>query len=137
MVPAFTIAFGCILVMAALPVVCAGIAKSGKFGVRRSEGGYDNHDPRRWLEQQGAWRARANNAQANTFEALPFFFAAVIVAHLMQAPQARVDALAIAFVLLRLAYIGAYLADKANLRSLVWVAAWAVNAAILLAGIWR
>lgn len=137
MISAFTIAFGCILVMAALPIVCAGIAKSGKFGMRRSEGGYDNHDPRRWLEQQSAWRARANNAQANTFEALPFFFAAVIVAHLMQAPQARVDALAVAFVLLRIAYVGAYLADKANLRSLVWVAAWAVNAAILLAGIWR
>lgn len=137
MISAFTIAFGCILVMAALPIVCAGIAKSGKFGMRRSEGGYDNHDPRRWLEQQSAWRARANNAQANTFEALPFFFAAVIVAHLMQAPQARVDALAVAFVLLRIAYVGAYLADKANLRSLVWMAAWAVNAAILLAGIWR
>ena len=137
MVPAFTIAFGCILIMAALPVVCAGIAKSGKFSARRSEGGYDNHDPRRWLEQQTAWRARANNAQANTFEALPFFFAAVIVAHLLQVPQAWVDALAIAFVILRVAYVAAYLADKPNLRSLVWVAAWAVNAAILLAGIWR
>lgn len=135
MVSTFTIAFGCILFMAALPIVCAGIAKSGKFGVRRSEGGYDNSDPRRWLEQQSAWRARANNAQANTFEALPFFFAAVIVAHLMQAPQGWVDMLAVAFVLLRVAYVAAYLSDKANLRSLVWVAAWAVNAAILLAGI--
>lgn len=137
MVPTFTIAFGCMLFMAALPIVCAGIAKSGKFGVRRSEGGYDNHDPRRWLEQQSAWRARANNAQANTFEALPFFFAAVIVAHLMQAPQGWVDLLAVAFVVLRVAYVAAYLADKANFRSLVWVAAWAVNAALLLSGIAR
>lgn len=137
MVPAFTIAFGCILFMAALPIVCAGIAKSGKFGVRRSEGGYDNHDPRRWLEQQSAWRARANNAQANTFEALPFFFAAVITAHLMQAPQGWVDGLAVAFVVLRLAYVAAYLADRAIIRSLVWVGAWAVNAALLLSGIAR
>ena len=137
MVPTFTIAFGCMLFMAALPIVCAGIAKSGKFGVRRSEGGYDNHDPRRWLEQQSAWRARANNAQANTFEALPFFFAAVIVAHLMQAPQDWVDLLAVAFVVLRVAYVAAYLADKANLRSLVWAAAWAVCAALLLSGIAR
>ncbi len=137
MVSGFTIAFGCILVMAALPIVCAGIAKSGKFGVRRSEGGYDNHDPRRWLEQQSAWRARANNAQANTFEALPFFFAAVIVAHLLQAPQLWVDALAVAFVLLRMAYVAAYVADKANLRSLVWALAWALNAALLLIGIAR
>lgn len=137
MVPVFTIAFGCILVMAALPIVCAGIAKSGKFGVRRSEGGYDNDDPRRWLEKQSDWRARANSAQANTFEALPFFFAAVIVAHLMQATQGWVDALAVAFVVLRIVYVVLYLKNKANLRSLVWVMAWVVNAALLLIGIAR
>ncbi len=137
MATGFTIALGCILVMAALPIVCAGIAKSGKFSVHRSEGGYDNHDPRRWLEQQSDWRARANNAQANTFEALPFFFAAVIVAHLLQAPQLWVDALAVAFVLLRIVYVGAYVADKANLRSLVWVLAWGLNATLLLIGITR
>ena len=41
--------------------------------------------PRRWLEQQQGFRARANAAQANGFEAFPFFAAAVIVAHLTQA----------------------------------------------------
>jgi uncharacterized MAPEG superfamily protein len=74
----FTIAYWCVLVAALLPMVCAGIAKSGMASTPRREGGYDNNNPRAWLARQTDWRARANAAQANTFEALPFFFAAVI-----------------------------------------------------------
>lgn len=130
----FTIAYWCILVMALLPVVCAGIAKSGMMRTPPGEGGYDNADPRSWLLRQTEWRARANNAQANTFEALPFFFAAVIIAHQLQASQGLVDVLAVAFVALRLAYVAAYVANKANLRSVVWVLALLANVAILFAG---
>lgn len=134
MLPNFTIAYWCILVMALLPVVCAGIAKSGMMRTPPGEGGYDNADPRSWLLRQTEWRARANNAQANTFEALPFFFAAVIIAHQLQASQGLVDVLAVAFVALRLAYVAAYVANKANLRSVVWVLALLANVAILFAG---
>jgi len=134
MLPNFTIAYWCVLVMALLPVVCAGIAKSGMMRTPPGEGGYDNADPRSWLMRQTAWRARANNAQANTFEALPFFFAAVIIAHQLQASQGYVDLLAVAFVVLRLAYVAAYLADKANLRSSVWMLALLANVALLFAG---
>jgi uncharacterized MAPEG superfamily protein len=130
----FTIAYWCVLVMALLPVVCAGIAKSGMMRTPPGEGGYDNADPRSWLQRQTAWRARANNAQANTFEALPFFFAAVIIAHQLQASQGYVDLLAVAFVVLRLAYVAAYVADKANLRSIVWMLALLANVALLFAG---
>jgi uncharacterized MAPEG superfamily protein len=134
MLPNFTIAYWCVLVMALLPVVCAGIAKSGMMRTPPGEGGYDNADPRNWLQRQTDWRARANNAQANTFEALPFFFAAVIMAHQLQASQGRVDVLAVAFVALRLAYVAAYVANKANLRSVIWMLALLVNVAILFAG---
>ena len=89
MTTGFTISFACVLVMALLPVVCAGLAKSGMMGKPRKDGGYDNDNPRQWLSNQTDWRARANNAQANTFEALPFFFAAVIIAHQLQASQGR------------------------------------------------
>lgn len=130
----FTLAHGCMLVAALLPIVCAGVAKSGMMSKPRREGGYDNHDPRAWLARQSHWRARANAAQANSFEALPFFFAAVIVALQVQAPSGALDLLALAFVLLRVAYIYLYVADRAALRSLVWVAAFAVNIAILLLG---
>jgi uncharacterized MAPEG superfamily protein len=134
MLPSFTVAYWCVLVMALMPVVCAGIAKSGKMGTPRREGGYDNDNPRNWLSLQTDWRARANNAQANTFEALPFFFAAVIIAHQLQAPQWRIDLLALAFVVLRAAYVAAYVKNMANLRSAVWVIALLVNVGLLFAG---
>ena len=134
MLPSFTVAYWCVLVMALMPVVCAGMAKSGKMGTPRREGGYDNDNPRNWLSLQTDWRARANNAQANTFEALPFFFAAVIIAHQLQAPQWRIDLLALAFVALRVAYVAAYVRNMASLRSAVWVIALLVNVGLLFAG---
>ena len=130
----FAIAYWCVLVAAILPVVCAGIAKSGMFRISPKKGGYDNNDPRAWLARQTDWRARANAAQANTFEALPFFFAAVIIAHQLQARQAVVDILAFMFVVLRIAYIMMYVADMAKTRSAVWVSAFLVNIWILLSG---
>ena len=75
------------------------------LGVCRREGGYDNNNPRAWLSRQTDWRARANHAQANTFEALPFFFAAVIIAHQLQAFQIWLDVFAFMFVVRRIAYI--------------------------------
>lgn len=130
----FTVAHWCILFAALLPIVCAGIAKSGMMNRPRSEGGYDNHDPRAWLARQGDWRARANAAQANSFEALPFFFAAVIVAHQLQAVQLSLDLLAVGFVLLRVAYIHFYVTDRAGLRSLAWALAFLLNVVILFLG---
>lgn len=132
----FSLAHWCVLVAALLPIVCAGIAKSGAFGKPRRDGGYDNSNPRAWLAEQAGWRARANAAQANSFEALPFFIGAVVIAQQLSAPQGRIDALALAFLGLRLAYIGSYVGGWASARSLLWVLALAVNIAILLLG-WR
>ena len=132
--PGFTIAYWCVLVAAVLPVVCAGIAKYGMFRTSRREGGYDNDNPRAWLARQTDWRARANAAQANTFEALPFFFAAVIIAHQLQASQVRLDILALLFIALRVAYVIMYVANLATARSIVWALALAVNIAILFSG---
>jgi uncharacterized MAPEG superfamily protein len=120
--------------MAILPIVCAGIAKYGMFSKSRGDGGYDNHNPRVWLANQTTWRARANAAQANTFEALPFFFAAVIIAHQLQARQTVVDILAFIFVVLRMAYVLVYAADMAKTRSAIWFAALMINVWILLTG---
>jgi uncharacterized MAPEG superfamily protein len=130
----FTIAYWCVLVMALLPIVCAGLSKSSGFGKRRRDGGYDNADPRAWLTKQDGFSARANAAQANTFEALPFFFAAVIIAHQLGAYQLRLDVLAMAFVVLRILYVMMYLAGMASMRSGIWVTAFAVNIAILFLG---
>ncbi len=130
----FTIAYWCLLVAAILPIGCAGLAKAGMFGKPRREGGYDNENPRAWLAAQKDWRARANAAQANTFEALPFFMAAVIIAHQLGAPQGRLDILAFLFVVLRILYVMMYVSGMANLRSATWAAAFAVNVGILFVG---
>lgn len=137
MLPAhFTLAYWCVLVVALLPIVCAGIAKYGVLRTAPENGGLDNNNPRAWLARQTGWRARANAAQANTFEAMPFFFAAIVIAHQLQASQARLDLLAVAFVVLRAGYILMYLADFASARSVVWALAFFVNIGIFLAG-WR
>jgi uncharacterized MAPEG superfamily protein len=130
----FTLAYWCLLVAAILPIICAGIAKSGMFGKPRREGGFDNHDPRAWLARQTDWRARANAAQANTFEALPFFFAAVIIAHQLGAVQARVDILCFLWILMRALFIIMYIGDMAMARTGVWVAAFVINIVILFVG---
>ena len=110
-----TIAYACILFMGLFPYVAAGIAKKGFEG-------YDNSMPRQWLAKQTGFRARANAAQANLFESLPFFFAAVIIAHIANAPQARIDFLAIGFVVARIAYLVCYVANWPTTRSIVWLA---------------
>ncbi len=125
-----TLAQLCLLVACLLPIGCAGLAKSKGFGKRRRDGGFDNHQPREWLAGLQGWQARANAAQANSWEALPVFIAGLFVAHQHQAAQATVDALAVAFVACRLVFVGLYVADKASLRSVVWVAGLGVCVAL-------
>lgn len=130
----FTLAYWCVLIAALLPIVCASIAKSGKFKIPRRDGGYDNDNPRVWLAKQSDWRGRANAAQANSFEALPFFIGAVIIAHQLGAHQARLDLMAFLFVFLRMLYIMMYIAGLSSVRSIVWTIALVVNIGILFVG---
>ena len=127
----FTVAYWCVLVAALLPLACAWIAKAPGFGKRRKEGGFDNDNPRAWLARQSDWQQRANAAQANSFEALPFFIGAVIIAHQLGAPQARLDILAVLFVTLRVIYIAMYVAGLPAIRSGIWALALLVNVGIL------
>ncbi|MBU3574750.1 MAPEG family protein [Polynucleobacter sp. UK-Mo-2m-Kol15] len=118
-----TIAYWCVLFMGLFPIVAAGIAKKGFEG-------YDNGMPREWLAKQTGFRARANAAQANLFESLPFFFAAVIIATIANAPQERIDLLALGFVAARIAYLVCYVANWPTTRSIVWLAGLACVVAI-------
>lgn len=111
-----TIAFWCILVAALMPYACFGIA------VNRSRGSdgrrvRDNRSPRDFPSIIQGTAKRAWGAQLNSFESLPVFAAAVIVAYLAHTPQQQIDALAVAWVVLRVAYIAFYLTDRAALRS--------------------
>jgi uncharacterized MAPEG superfamily protein len=121
-----SIAFWCVLVAGLLPYAATLTAKTGAR--------FDNRSPREWLAQQSGYRARANAAQLNGFEAFPLFATAVIVAHLTDAPQARVDMLAMVFVAARLAHLAFYLTDQATLRSLAWFVGIGSAIAIFVAG---
>ena len=122
-----TTAYWCVLAAALMPYVAVSIAKSG--GER-----FDNSNPRLWLKKQQGFRARANAAQANSFEAFPFFAAAVIVAQLTQAPQDRIDALAVMFVLARAAFIVFYVADWHWARSIAWTMGIVATITIFVSG---
>ena len=115
-----TIANWCVLAAILLPYVSFALAVriAAAQGVVR-----DNRNPRDFPSQLSGKARRAWNAQINSFEALPAFAAAVVIAELAAAPQARVDMLAGAWVLLRLIYIWLYLADQDKLRSTVNLAA--------------
>lgn len=115
-----------ILIAAALPFVAAVSAKAMAKG-------FTNHDPRPWLAGLQGWRSRANAAQANLFEGLPFFYAAVLFALYKQVDLDFLASLMLAWVLVRAAYIAAYIGGYAAVRSLVWFVALAINIAILFA----
>jgi uncharacterized MAPEG superfamily protein len=130
-----TVSHWCLLAAALLPYACTAIAKGTSFGRRRADGGYDNHDPRAWLARQSGRAGRAHAAQLNSFEGLPFFIGAVLMAHQLHAPQARLDALSVGFIACRVAYIALYVSDRATLRTVVWTAGMAVNLALFLAAL--
>lgn len=110
-----TIAYWCVFIAAILPYVWTGLAKISKPD-------YDNHQPRGFLSQLKGWGQRANWAQTNSFEAFPAFAAAVIIANLIgNINPDTLDTLAMLFIVCRLLYGIFYIANKATLRSLIWL----------------
>ncbi len=114
-----------------LGAVFAYLAPAGisKFSGRKD---YDNARPRDPAFFADPLRARALWAHQNGIEGFALFAVAVVLAELHGAAQPVVDGLALAYLVLRAAYVAAYVADKPTLRSLVWGLAMAANVAILL-----
>jgi uncharacterized MAPEG superfamily protein len=127
-----SIANWCVVAACVLPVLTVGMAKAS-FGLKtsRNKSGYDNNNPRVWASGLSGWQQRAVAAQANGFEALPLFVAAVVLAQQAHADQARIDQLAIAFVVVRVVYVAVYLMNQGNLRSLVWFSGLGLSVAIM------
>lgn len=98
------------------------------------EGGFDNEYPRAWLARQTDWRARANAAQANSFESLPFFIGAVVIAHQLGANQLRLDVFAFLFIVFCMMFVMTYVAGQSTARSVLWSLAFATNVAIMFLG---
>jgi len=73
------------------------------------------------LSQQTGFRARANAAQHNAFEAFPFFAIAVVLAMGLSLEPAILNRYCLVFVVARLLYLLAYLFDWATFRTLCWL----------------
>jgi uncharacterized MAPEG superfamily protein len=108
-----TLANWMILVAAVLPFLTVYVAKADRS--------FDNGAPRAWLDQQQGYRQRADWAHRNHFEAFPPFAAAVILAQMAGAAQGWINLLAVAFILLRLAYTAVYIAGYGTLRSILFI----------------
>jgi len=115
-----TVAYWCVFAAIILPLVFTASAKfTGRFTPK------DNLNPREYLENLTGFRKRAHWAQLNTFESIPGFMAAVIIAHQIGGDQSMIDMLAVAYIVLRLIFGFLYMANVGLLRTIVWAAAMA------------
>ena len=105
-----------ILIACLFPYVFTIIAKmAGGFQ------GRDNQHPREFLAQTTGLAARANAVQQNSFEGLPLFIAAILMAEYMVLSQTVIMTFGVAYLVLRVVYGVCYLANWATLRSIVWL----------------
>ncbi|MGE5181067.1 MAG: MAPEG family protein [Acidobacteriota bacterium] len=99
------------------------------------EGGYDNREPRAQQAQLAGLGRRALAAHHNGFEAFAPFAVAVLAAVQRGVKVELVGAIAIGFVVVRLGYVVAYLADRASLRSTLWSLGMTATATLLVLAI--
>jgi len=109
------VAIWAMVIASLLPLSFAIMAKMlGGFGLA------DNANPREFMQRASGASARANAAQQNSYETLPVFLAAVLVAMLFFVPQSIINYLACLYVLLRVAYGIAYIVNLPTFRSILW-----------------
>lgn len=93
------------------------LSQNGYGGFKRE----DNQNPREFLAKTTGLAARANAVQQNSFESLPLFIAAVLMAEYMVIPQVVVMMFGIAYIEAAHYLWNCYLAIWATLRSIVWM----------------
>lgn len=105
-----TIAEFCILITALLPYATAAYAKIAAGSA------FDTENPRNIEAYQGNAK-RAYAAHLNGFEVFPLFALAVLIAEFYQSPQHLITFLACLFIVLRIAYVFAYIHNAPPTRS--------------------
>lgn len=110
-----TTPFWCLFAVIIIPIVLSGV---GGYFRGKQFGSADNNQPRAQASQLEGAGARAYAAQANAWEALSMFTAAVLVAHLAGVPETEATPWAIAFVVARVLHPIFYIRDLAPARSL-------------------
>lgn len=105
----------CLLIAVIIPYVLAGV---GGYFRTRQLGSLDNNNPREQAKELTGAGARAVAAQANAWEALSVFAAAVLTAHVTGADPVWSARLAVLFLIARGLHGVFYVADIATARSL-------------------
>ncbi len=103
--------------------------------MKKLAGGYDNHDPRGQQTKLEGRGRRALGAHQNSFEAFPGFAAAVLCCATTPTNLTVVATVCLAFIAVRVVYIGAYIADKALLRSAMWTTGMLATTALFVMAI--
>ncbi len=122
------LAWWCVLIAAAMPLVFTGIAKF-------SGPGFNNRKVRLFQAELTGFRQRAHWAHLNSFEAFPIFAAGVLMAAQQGVAQDRIDQLAIGFIVARVIYGAFYMLNWATPRSLAWVVGFGCSVALMTAAI--
>lgn len=106
----------CLLIAGLLPI----LAKAPVVYFQNRDRGYDNKHPRAQQQRLTGIGARAVAGHYNAYEAFPLFAAAVLATLATDSVSDRSMQLAVAFIVLRIAYHILYLLNADKLRSLVW-----------------
>ena len=114
---------GSLLILCILPLSCAWIAG---YHRQKQLGSIDNKEPRIQALQLTGAGARAMAAQANSWEALAVFSAAILAVFISGVALQSVANWAMAFVALRIVYIPMYIGNQDKLRSLVFIAGFGI-----------
>ena len=110
-----TVALWCLLVVALLPYVLAGL---GGFYRKHQLGYLDNNHPREQCKALHGAGARVWAAQQNAWEALGLFTAVIVIVHLAGLEPARITIACIIFVATRVLHPVFYITNLATLRSI-------------------
>ena len=112
-----------LLILCVLPLVCAWIAGYHRY---TQLGSIDNKEPRTQVLQLKGAGARANAAQANSWEALAVFSAAILALVVAGVELGDVANLTLAYAALRIAYVALYVANIDVLRSVVFLSGYGI-----------
>ena len=112
-----------LLILCILPLACAWIAA---FHKQKQLGSVDNKEPRAQSAALTGTGARAVAAQANSWEALALFTAAVVAIVISGIPLEEIANLALVYAVLRIVYIPAYLGNQDKIRSLLFLGAYGI-----------
>ncbi|WP_160000239.1 MAPEG family protein [Roseomonas sp. 18066] len=116
------------LVLGLVQVLLPAMARNREAGLAYNAGARDAPAP-----PPGLVTARLQRAQANLFETLPLFAAAILVAHVAGREGALTQLGAWAFLIGRLAHLPLYAAGVPWLRSLAWTVSLAGLIAVFVA----